>query len=236
MSRLAIDVDAVAIIRNVFLANVPDPAHMVVLAELGGAESIVCHLRDDMRSVNERDVRIIRELVKTHLNVRCSSNTEHIQRLLRIKPDMITFVANSDKTPLESKPLDLISMPDSLGNVVADLRANDIATSVLIAPDITQVKMAAKLEFDYIEVYANNYTIADDLDQQLAELENINSMAIAANRLGMGVNASGNLNQENISDMAKIQFIDDLIVGNAILVKALGIGFEQAIRDFISIL
>ena len=72
MSRLAVDIDPVAMIRNFFMDNIPDPTHTVVLAELGGAESIVCFFRDDMTSVNERDINIFREIVKSHLNVRCT--------------------------------------------------------------------------------------------------------------------------------------------------------------------
>jgi len=80
------------------------------------------------------------------------------------------------------------------------------------------------------------YTSADDLDQQIAELETINNAVLAANRLGMGVNASGRLEQENVGDLAKISNIDDLIVGQAILIKALSLGYEQAVRDFINLM
>jgi pyridoxine 5-phosphate synthase len=236
MSRLAVNIDPVAVIRNLFLDNVPDPAHLVVLAELGGAESIVCHFRDDMKSVNERDISIFREIVKTHLNIRSGINGESIRKLLKIKPDMITFVASSDKNILEATPVDISMHSDTLSNLNADLRANDIATSILISPDISQVKIAAKLEFDYIELHSMLYAGADDLDQQIAELENLSSLIMAANRLGMGVNISGGIDHENLSDLAKIPFVDDLIIGKALIVKSLAIGLEQAVRDFINTL
>jgi pyridoxine 5-phosphate synthase len=78
--------------------------------------------------------------------------------------------------------------------------------------------------------------LADDLDTQIAELENINTMVIAANKLGMGVNISNGISQENISELAKVHYIDDIIVSNALIVKALAIGFEQAVRDFVSLI
>ncbi|TFH00464.1 MAG: hypothetical protein E4H13_07440, partial [Calditrichales bacterium] len=93
-------------------------------------------------------------------------------------------------------------------------------------------KLAGKLEFDYIEINARVYTTADDLDAQISELEAISTLVLAANKLGMGVNISGGINQENIGELSKIAYLDDIIVANAVMVKALGIGFEQSVRDF----
>jgi pyridoxine 5-phosphate synthase len=92
------------------------------------------------------------------------------------------------------------------------------------------------LEVDYIEINARKYTSAEDLDEQIAELESINSLVIAANKLGMGVNISGGISQENISELAKTPYLDDIIVANSLIVKALAIGFEQAVRDFVSVI
>jgi pyridoxine 5-phosphate synthase len=236
MARIAVDIDPVAIIRNLFGQKVPDPAHVVVLAELGGAESIICYLREDLKSVNERDVRIIRELVTSHLNVRTAIDGENVRKLLKIKPDMVTFVMAGSPNAFLPKSLILEEHVDSLSTYIADFRANNIASSVLIEPEMNQVKLAAKLELDYIELCAENYIIAEDMDTQLAELENLNSIVLAANRLGLGVNASGNLSQENLSDLSKISHLDDLVVNTTLLVKALSIGVEQAVRDFISVM
>jgi pyridoxine 5-phosphate synthase len=236
MSRLAVNVDQIAVIRNMFADIVPDPAHAVILAELGGAESIVCHLREDLRTVNERDIRILREISKTHLNIRSTINTDTIGKLLKLKPDTITFVATATDLSWEPKPVFMEGQIEALSNQVADLRANHILTSILIEPELNYIKMAGKLEFDYVELSTDRYTQADNLDQQIAELETINNAVLAANRLGMGVNASGELNQENIGDLAKITSIDDLIIGKAILVRAISLGYEQAVRDFINLM
>jgi pyridoxine 5-phosphate synthase len=236
MSRLALNIDPIALIRNTFTKDIPDPAHMVVLAEMGGAESIVCHLREDLKTVNERDVRVMLEVIKTHLNVRCDVDAETIRKLLTIKPDMITFVATDTKTALESLPVDLETYADTISNLTAELRANDILSSVLINPDINLVKIASRLELDYIELNTMYYTTAESLDQQISEMEEINNVALAANKLGLGVNASGGLNQENLKELAKIPYLEDLIVGDAIVVKSLAIGFEHAVRDFASLI
>jgi pyridoxine 5-phosphate synthase len=236
MSRLGIDLDPVAIIRNIFAEDIPDPAHVSVLAEMGGAESIVCFLREDYKSVNERDVSVLRQIVKTHLNIRTTISDETVRKLLKIKPDMITFVGTGPETSLLPASVNLEENSGSLDDYIADAHANNIATCVLVDPNVNAIKMAGKLELDYVEFNARSFASANDLDEQLAELESLNALVIAANKIGMGVNISGGISQENIGELAKIHYLDDIIVANSLMVKALAIGFEQAVRDFVSII
>ena len=149
---------------------------------------------------------------------------------------MITFVAEDKESSILPKTVNLDDYATSLSDYIADARANNIATSVFVDPNVQFIKLAGKLEFDYVEINAKLYTTAEDLDQQVAELESLNAIVIAANKLGMGVNISGGITQENIRDLAKIHYLDDIIVSNSIMVKALAIGFEQAVRDFVSVL
>ena len=234
MSRLGIDIDSVALIRNIFTEEIPDPAHLSVLGEMGGAESIVGFLREDIRSINERDVSVLKEIVKTHLNIRTTINDETVRKLLKIKPDMITFVSEDKETSILPTTVNLDEYAGTLSDYIADARANNIATSVFIEPNLQTIKQAGKLEFDYLEINAKLFTTANDLDQQVAELESLNSLVIAANKLGMGVNISGGITQENIKELAKIHYLDDIIVSNSLMVKALAIGFEHAVRDFVN--
>ena len=236
MSRLGIDIDPAALIRNIFAKEIPDPAHLCVLGEMGGAESIIGFLREDIRSLTERDVGVLKEIVKTHLNIRTTVNDETVRKLLKIKPDMITFVSEDRETSIIPTTVNLDEYSASLSDYIADAHANNIATCVLIEPNLNNIKQAGKLEFDYIELSAKLYTTADDLDQQIAELESLNTLVISSNKLGMGVNISGGITQENIKDLAKIHYLDDIIVSHSLMVKALAIGFEQAVRDFVSII
>ena len=236
MSRLAVDVDPIALIRNTFLSDIPDPAHAVVLAEMGGAESIVCYLRDDFRTVSERDVRILKEICKSNLNIRCNINADMIRKLMAVKPDMVTFVAPDNTTVSDPQPVDIETYSDTIANLTADLRASDIISSVMLPCDANLVRLAGKLEVDYIELDVRPYTEADDLDAQIAELENINALVLAANKLGMGVNISGGLDQDNIKDLIKIDMLEDIIVGKPLAAKALAIGLEHATRDFTNLL
>ena len=236
MSRLGIDIDPVALIRNIFATKIPDPAHLCVLGEMGGAESIVGFFREDIRSLTERDVGVLKEIVKTHLNIRTTVNDETVRKLLKIKPDMITFVSEEKETSIIPTTVNLEENIKLLSDYIADARANNIASSVLIEPNLQIIKQAGKLEFDYVELNVTSFTTAEDLDKQIAELETLNTLVISANKFGMGVNISGGITQDNIKELAKIHYLDDIIVSDSLLVKALAIGFEQAVRDFVSII
>jgi pyridoxine 5-phosphate synthase len=236
MHRLALDIDPVAYIRNILGGTIPDPIHILVLAELGGAESIVCYYRDDLKTVSERDVNLFREVVKTYLNIRTNLTEKNIRNLLTIKPDMVTFVAPGEVSSVAPSPLDLETYASQLQNYIAELRSNNILSSILIDPDIQQIKLAGKLELDYIELNSSHLSSATDMDSEMALLDEIASYSLAANKLGMGVNISGDLGYDNIREIANIDFLEDIIVGKPILNKALSIGFEQAVRDIITLL
>ncbi len=236
MHRFALDIDPVAFIRNIFDDHVPDPVHSVVLAELGGAESIVCYLRDDQRTVSERDVNLFRQIVKTYLNIRTNFTEDNLRKLLLVKPDMVTFVAPGDVSSVEASPIDLDVYVNNMEEFISRFRANNILTSVLIEPHINQIKLAGRMEFDYVELDASAMASAEDMSSEMDFLEESSGLVLAANKLGMGVNISGGIGYDNIKDIARIEHLEDIIVGKPILDKALAIGFEQAVRDIISMI
>lgn len=236
MHRFALDIDTIAFVRNLLDGKNPDPVHALVLAELGGAESIVCYLRDDLKTVNENDVSLLRQVVKTYLNVRTSITEENVRKLMRIKPDMITFVNPGDVSRVEPQPLDLGMYAGQMQDFIVEFRSSNILSSVLIEPALDQVKAAAKMEFDYVEFSAAALAEAQDMNTELQILEEISGLAVAANKLGMGVNISGEIGYENIREIGQIDYIEDIVVGRPVFTKALSIGIEQATRDIISIL
>jgi len=236
MHRFALDIDPVAFIRNIFDSDVPDPVHSVVLAELGGAESIVCYLRDDERTVNERDVNLFRQIVKTYLNIRTNFTEDNLRKLLLVKPDMITFVAPGDVSSVVASQIDLDVYVNNMEEYISRFRANNILTSVLINPNINQIKLAGRMEFDYVELDASAMVSAEDMSGEMDFLEEVSGLVLAANKLGMGVNISGGIGYENIKDIARIEYLEDIIVGKPVLDKALAIGFEQAVRDIITMI
>jgi pyridoxine 5-phosphate synthase len=236
MKRLALDIDSIAYVRNLMRSKEPDPVSCSIMAELGGAESVVCYLRDDHGTVKERDVRLLKELIKTHLTVRTNLNEENIRKLIAFKIDMITFVAPGDLKTIEPVPLSLDTYASQLQTYIAELRSNNILSSVLIDPTIAEVKEAAKLEFDYIEFDATSLTKSQDMESEYEILDNIAGLSLAANKLGMGINISGGIGYDNIKDVSTIDFIEDIVVGKPVFSKAMFIGVEQAVRDMQALL
>ena len=236
MHRFALDIDPVSYVRNMLGGDTPDPVQAVVLAELGGAESIVCYLRDDLTTTSERDLALYRQIVKTYLNVRSNITEENIRKLLRVKPDMITFVTPAEVSVVEPNPLNVELYENQLQKYIPELRSNNILSYVLIDADIAKVKLAGKLEFDYIEIDATPLSEAPDMDTEMQFLNQIEEIAMAANKLGMGVNVSGKIGYENIRDIANIAYLEDIVVGKPVLIRALAIGFEQAVRDILTLL
>ena len=231
MRRLALDIDPIAFIRNNLGQGEPDPVSAIVMAELGGAESIVCYLRDDQLTVKPRDVKLFKEIVKTHLTVRSNLSDETVRNLISMKVDMITFVSPGEKNTINPQTLSLDTYASQLQNYIAELRSNNILSSVFIEPNITEVKNAGRLEFDYIELDASSLSSATDMDSELEALDTLNSLAMAANKLGMGVNISGGLNYDNIRELSQIDYLEDIVIGKPVLSKAVFIGIEQALRD-----
>jgi len=236
MHRLALDIDPIAYIRSLLDGVVPDPVQAIILAELGGAESIVCYLRDDLKTSNERDISLYRQVIKFHLNVRSNLTEENVRKLMRIKPDMLTFVAPGPLSGIEPASLNLDMYTGQLENYVAELRSNGITASVLIEPELTQIKLAGKLELDYVELNASALSQTNDMNSEVEFLENLRSLSVAANKMGMGVNVSGHLDYDTIRDIARAEYVEDIIIGKSIFTKALAIGMEQAVRDLISLI
>ncbi len=236
MHRLAVDIDPVAFIRNQFNDRYPDPIQTVVLAELGGAESIVAYFQDHQRTVKETDLVLLKHIVKTYLNIRCNLTDENIHKLLRVQPDMVTLVAPGEVKSLEPEPLDVDLYTSQLQGAIQELHSSDILASILISPNISQVKYAGKLGFDYVELDARGLAEAEDMDSEVAFLEELDNISIAANKMGMGVNISGGIGYDNIRDILKMDYIEDIVVGKPLFSKSLAIGFEQAVRDLIALI
>jgi len=216
MHRIALDIDPIAFVKNILNETEPDPLTTIIMAELGGAESIVCYLRDDQATVKLSDIEMFKRVVKTHLTVRCNLTEEIVRNLIGVKVDMITFVSPGETNNLEPQPIALETYASQLQNYIVELRSNNILSSVLIQPNISNVKLAGKLGFDYVEIDATSLSLAQDMSSEIDALENIGSLALAANKLGMGVNISGKISHNNIRDIAAVNYIEDIVIGKQI--------------------
>ncbi len=234
--RLGVNVDHIATIREARKTKEPDPVAAALLAEIAGAEGIVCHLREDRRHIKDRDVSLLRQVVKTHLNLEMAATNEMVNKAIQILPDMVTLVPERRQELTTEGGLDVAGNASYLEEVISTLRVNNIVVSLFIEPDIYHIKAAAKIGADYVELHTGIYANAKDLNKVVEELEKLRSMAMAAAKIGLGVSAGHGLDYQNVGEIAKIDQIEELNIGHSIIGKAALVGMERAIRDMMRLI
>lgn len=236
MVRLGVNVDHVATLREARRGKLPDPVAAAIASEMAGADGIVCHLREDRRHIKDKDLYLLKEVVKTHLNLEMAATDEMIKRATEVLPDMVTLVPEKREEITTEGGLDVVTNIDWIEEVIDQLRAHNIVTSLFIDPDIQQIKAAAQCKTDYIELHTGLYANAEDIGTVEDELEKLRSMAIAASKLGLGVSAGHGLNYHNVRDILQIEQIEELNIGHAIVARAVMVGMERAVRDMLEII
>jgi len=231
MARLGINIKQVAAMRQTGHSGDPDPVTAAMYAELGGADGIVCPVRDDFQPVTERDVRLLKELVKTHLTLQIPPTEKMISLALATAPDMVTLVPGKKPGTTEGGGLDVLGRSAELGKVVQGLRSKGMIVSLLVDPNVHQVKAAARLGADYVELHMGQYVMAEDLNDRADQLENIGSVALAAEKMDLGVSAGQGLGFQSVAEISTIPSIEEINVGRAVISRSLWIGMEQAVRD-----
>jgi pyridoxine 5-phosphate synthase len=235
MARLCIKVELAARFRELGRALHIDPVVAAMYAEVGGADGIVCTLKEEFRPVRERDVQMLREIVKTHLNLQVPPLERIMGRVLSFNPDMITFIPWKKPGTTPGGGLDVLGLGDKLARLIQDIRAQGVVVSVLVEPIIQQVKAAAKAGVDYVEFHMGKYVATEDLNERIDQIENCASVALAASKLGLGVAASQGLDYQNVAQIASIEKIEEINIGEAVFTRAFWIGMEQAVRDMVAL-
>jgi pyridoxine 5-phosphate synthase len=236
MIRLGVNIDHVATLREARKGQEPDPVAAAILAEIAGADGVVIHLREDRRHIKDRDLSIIRQVVKTHLNMEMAPTEEMVKKAISVLPDMATLVPERRQEVTTEGGLDVQSRFDYLEQVVATLRTNNVVVSLFIDPDIYQIKAAARLKADYVELHTGGYANATNMNNIFEELEKLKSSAMAAAKLGLGVSAGHGLNYQNVAEICKIQYIEELNIGHSIISRAVMVGLETAVRDMLRLM
>ncbi len=236
MMRLGLNVDHVATVREARRGRVPDPVAAAVIAEMSGVDGIVCHLREDRRHIKDKDLFLLKEVVKTHLNLEMAATDEMVNIAIEVVPDMVTLVPEKREELTTEGGLDVVSNFDWIEEVVRQLRNNNIVVSLFLEPDIDQIKAAAKLQADYVELHTGIYANAEDMGGMSDELERIRSMAMGATKLGLGVSAGHGLDYHNVRDILDIEQIEELNIGHSIVSKAIMVGMERAVGEMLDII
>jgi len=234
--RLGVNVDHVATVRQARGGKEPDPIAAAVLVDLAGADGIVCHLREDRRHIQDRDLRILRDVVRTHLNLEMAATDEMVKIAMDVLPDMVTLVPEKRQELTTEGGLDVVTNADSLEAAIANLHTHDIVVSMFTDADIHQIKTSSRIGADYIELHTGEYANAADLNTMNDELEKITNMAAAGAKLGLGVSAGHGLNYQNITAIAKIPQVEELNIGHSIVSRAVLVGMERAVREMLDLI
>ncbi len=236
MTRLAVNVDHIATVRQARGVKEPDPLMAAGLAELAGADCIICHLREDRRHINDRDLRLLRETVKTMLNMEMAPVEEMIEIALDIRPDMVTLVPEKRQELTTEGGLDVRSNPDRYKGVVGRLSEERIKVSFFVDPDPGQIEAAHKVGGDIVEIHTGHYSEAG-ADEEEAEIrfERIAKAVEASADLNLGISAGHGLNYTNIKRFRFLPRIEEYSIGHSIIARAVLVGMERAVREMLEI-
>ena len=233
MARLNVNIDHVATVRQARGINDPDPVQAAYLAELAGAHGIVAHLREDRRHIQDRDLQILRETVKTRLNMEMAPTNEMISIASRIKPDMVTLVPEKREELTTEGGLDVKSNLNVVTNAVNKLKKKDAFISLFIDPDPAQIKAARVLGADMVEIHTGLYAEARDEKRMIRELRKIEEAVMTALDNDLRVAAGHGLNYINVEHIAAIDEIEELNIGHSIISRAVIVGMERAVSDML---
>jgi pyridoxine 5-phosphate synthase len=233
MARLGVNIDHVATLRQARRAPEPDPVHAAVLAELGGAHGITVHLRADRRHMQDRDVEMLRQVVKTRLNLEMGATQEMVRTALTVKPDQATLVPERREELTTEGGLDVILNSAQLRPVVRTLQEAGIQVSLFVDPDLEQVKEAHKIDAQAVEINTASY--ADARDERLREssLRKVTDAARLGRKLGLHVHAGHGLTYTNVAAIAALLEIGELNIGHNIVARAVLVGMERAVREML---
>lgn len=231
MPTLGVNIDHIATIRQARRTVEPDPIAAAVLAELAGADGITAHLREDRRHIQDRDIRLLRETVRTHLNLEMAPTDEMVAIALEVKPDYVTLVPERREEITTEGGLDIVGQLDRLQKVVDRLQSAGIPVSLFIDAQSAQIEASAKVQAQFIELHTGTYAEAKDEKTRASELETLTQGSQHAISLGLRVNAGHGLTYWNVYPVASIPGMEELNIGHTIISRAALVGLERAVRE-----
>jgi pyridoxine 5-phosphate synthase len=231
--ELSVNIDHVATVREARKEEFPDPVHAAVEAELGGADGITVHLRGDRRHIKERDVNVLKQIIKTDLNVEMAATQEMARIATDAKPDRVTLVPEAPGEVTTQGGLNLLNLQQDLKLFISDLKKNGMRVGIFIDPDMEQVKEAVRVGAQYIEINTNEYTKTQRVKDEVIRIARV---AKAARREGLIVHAGHGIDYRNITPLLNITEIIGYSIGYAIIARALFVGLRQAVHEMVDII
>ncbi len=229
--RLGVNIDHIATLRQARMTDEPDPVYAAALAELAGADGITIHLRQDRRHMQERDLELLRAVVKTKLNVEMAISMEMVKIALLHKPDTCTLVPETPDEVTTTGGLDLLMYSEKAGEVAGNLNAAGIEVSVFIDPDMDQIKACYKMGIKVIEINTGEYAKNWNNSYAKMELDKIEKSVTYARKVNLKVLAGHGLTYQNIHPIARMEGIQELNIGHSIIANSTFMGLEKAVRQ-----
>ena len=230
MATLGVNIDHIANVRQARQTIEPDPVQFAFLAELGGADSITVHLREDRRHIQDRDIFLLKDTIKTKLNLEMAATEEMLKISKKLIPDYVTLVPEKREEITTEGGLDVKNNKKYLKDYVSSLKSSNIKVSAFIDPDNEQIDSSGEIGFDIVELHTGKYADLRGLEQNV-ELQKIIESTYHAIDQGLVVNAGHGLNYQNVEKIASINNINELNIGHSIVSRALAIGLKQAVSE-----
>lgn len=235
MPILSVNIDHVATIRQARGGIEPDPVTAAAMAELAGARCIICHLREDRRHIQDRDLELLRATVKTRLNLEMAATPEMQSIALQTKPDIICLVPEKRRELTTEGGLDVNARTNEIKSFLEPLLKAGIQSSLFVDADPAQIKAAKETGSEFIEIHTGHYADAEDRHQRKTELEKILAGVRLAQDLGLKVNLGHGLNYDNIWAFSHVTGIHEYSIGHTIISRAVFVGVGQAVREMADI-
>lgn len=236
MIKLGVNIDHIATLRQARKGNFPDPVYAAVICELAGCDSIVCHLREDRRHIQERDLRVLKEVVKTKLNLEMALSDEIIKIALDVKPDQVTLVPERREELTTEGGLDVSGNFEKIKRATEDFKNAGIKVSLFIEPDFNQIEKSKETGADFIEIHTGKYADAKTEEEIYNQLDRIIKGTEFAMSTGLRVNAGHGLDYKNVIPICKIKGIEELNIGYSIICMSVFTGLENAVKEMIKII
>ena len=233
--RLAVNVDHVATVRQARKINEPDPVTAAGIAELAGAEGIIVHLREDRRHIQDRDLLVLKETVKTKLNLEMAAAEEIIRIALKVRPHLVTLVPEKRQELTTEGGLDVRRQRQALKATIRRLHKGRMAVSLFVDADPEQIRAAREAGADIIELHTGHYADAKNEKEALQLLERIITGAQLGVQLGLKVSAGHGLNYINIKRFQGLEEIEEYSIGHSIIARAVYVGLDQAVREMVAL-
>jgi len=233
--KLGINIDHIATLRQARRGKEPDPVEGALICERAGADSIVCHLREDRRHIQDKDLFLLKKTIKIPLNLEMAANEEIIKIALKVQPYQVTLVPEKREELTTEGGLDVRGNFQHLKGTITRFKKNGILVSLFVDPEISQIKASQEVGSQFVELHTGSYANekGEGMKKELKKIKEMTELAIS---LGLRVNAGHGLNYKNVIPITQVPGIEELNIGYSIIGRAVFVGLEKAVKEMLKLI